>query len=129
MFWIVSFIMILFPQVSFSDEFVQGYMKSDGTYVQGYYRSDPDGTVRDNYSYKGNVNPYTGAVGTDYYRNNPTSQYYDGGGSSQPSYQPYQPYQPTYGSQESTVQSPFVTTPEDGQASGGESSDSSSSDN
>lgn len=122
--------MLLFPQVSFSDEFVQGYMKSDGTYVQGYYRSDPDGTVRDNYSYKGNVNPYTGAVGTDYYRNNPTSEYYDGGGSSQPSYQPYQPYQPTtYGSQESTVQYPLATTPEDGQASGGESSDSSSSDN
>ena len=55
---------------------VNGYYRKDGAYVHSYERSDPNGTVRDNYSYKGNINPYTGAVGTDYYRHSPTSEYY-----------------------------------------------------
>jgi len=57
-------------------EHVNGYMRKNGTYVQGYERSSPNSTVRDNYDYKGNANPYTGKVGSDYYRNNPTSEYY-----------------------------------------------------
>lgn len=57
---------------------VDGYTRSDGTSVSGYYRSDPNGTVQDNYSYKGNVNPSTGEVGTNYYRHSPSSQYYQG---------------------------------------------------
>lgn len=57
-------------------EWVDGYFTRDGRYVPGYYRSDANNTVRDNYTYKGNVNPYTGRPGTNYYRNNPTSQYY-----------------------------------------------------
>lgn len=55
---------------------VNGYTKSNGTYVQGYERSSSNGTVQDNYSYKGNTNPYTGQQGTNYYRDNPTSAYY-----------------------------------------------------
>jgi hypothetical protein len=43
-----------------ADQYVHGYTRSDGTYVQGHYRSSPDGTVTNNYSYEGNVNPYTG---------------------------------------------------------------------
>jgi hypothetical protein len=34
--------------------------------------------VRDNFSYKGNVNPYTGAVGTNRYIHDRTSPYYQG---------------------------------------------------
>jgi len=34
--------------------------------------------VRDNFSYKGNVNPYTGAVGTNRYLHDKTSLYYQG---------------------------------------------------
>jgi len=56
---------------------VNGYLRSDGTYVQGYYRSDPNDTVKDNYSYKGNINPYTGEIGTNYYRDSPSSDYYE----------------------------------------------------
>lgn len=56
---------------------VNGYTRKDGTYVSGYNRSDSNNTVRDNYSYKGNTNPYTGKEGTNHYRNNPTSEYYD----------------------------------------------------
>lgn len=39
---------------------VRGYFRKDGTYVKPHYRSDPNGTVNDNWSTKGNVNPYTG---------------------------------------------------------------------
>lgn len=32
---------------------VNGYYRSDGTYVQGHYRSNPNGLRYDNYSYDG----------------------------------------------------------------------------
>ena len=47
--------------------FVSGYTKSNGTYVPGYYRSCPNSTVTDNYSYQGNINPYTGKRGYNSY--------------------------------------------------------------
>lgn len=43
---------------------VKGYFKKNGTYVQPYYRSDPNKSKFDNYSTKGNINPYTGKKGT-----------------------------------------------------------------
>lgn len=46
------------------DVYVNGYYRSDGTYVQPYYRTRPNRTTLDNYSTKGNVNPYTGQPGT-----------------------------------------------------------------
>lgn len=46
------------------DVWVEGYYKADGTYVQGHYRSDPNSTTSDNYSTRGNQNPYTGQPGT-----------------------------------------------------------------
>jgi hypothetical protein len=67
-----------FTAVAFADQHVHGYMRSNGTYVQPYYRSSPNGIVRDNFSYKGNVNPYTGAVGTNRYIHDKTSPYYRG---------------------------------------------------
>jgi len=45
------------------DTWVRGYVRKDGTYVQGHYRSAPDGNFWNNYSAKGNVNPYTGKKG------------------------------------------------------------------
>ena len=47
--------------------YVRGYTRSNGTYVAPHYRSNPNSSVYDNYSYKGNVNPYTGSVGTNSY--------------------------------------------------------------
>lgn len=47
---------------SWAAEYVQGYYRSDGTYVQPYRRSDPDGNPFNNYSYPGNLNPNTGEV-------------------------------------------------------------------
>lgn len=37
-----------------------GYVKKDGTYVAPSAATNPNGTKVDNYSTKGNVNPYTG---------------------------------------------------------------------
>lgn len=48
-----------------SAEWVNGYLRSDGVYVPGYYRSPANGTPYDNYSTQGNVNPYTGQQGTE----------------------------------------------------------------
>ena len=45
-------------------EHVNAYTKSDGTYVQEHERTRANDTKSDNYSTKGNVNPYTGASGT-----------------------------------------------------------------
>lgn len=41
---------------------VRGYFRRDGTYVRPHYRSVPDGNPYNNWSYPGNVNPYTGKV-------------------------------------------------------------------
>ena len=72
---------LLVLAISFAISFagyVGGYTKSNGTYVKGYYRSDANSTVKDNYSYYGNTNPYTGKVGTNKYKSSYTSDYYDG---------------------------------------------------
>jgi len=45
-----------------ADVWVNGYYKKNGTYVQGYWRSSPDSDPTNNFSYPGNVNPYTGKV-------------------------------------------------------------------
>lgn len=61
-----------------SDTYVQGYTKKDGTYVQGHYRTQSNDTVDDNYSTRGNTNPYNGNSGTkprSY--ENPYKSYFD----------------------------------------------------
>jgi hypothetical protein len=41
----------------------KGYFKSNGTYVQPYYRSSPNSYKWDNWSSKGNINPFNGKKG------------------------------------------------------------------
>ena len=41
-----------------------GYTKSNGTYVAPSHATNPNGTKADNWSTRGNVNPYTGKPGT-----------------------------------------------------------------
>jgi len=43
---------------------VRGYNRRDGTYVAPHYRSQQDSIKSNNWSYKGNVNPYTGKRGS-----------------------------------------------------------------
>lgn len=48
---------------------VRGHFRRDGTYVQPHYRTAPDSTVLNNYSYPGNYNPNTGEIsGGDPYK-------------------------------------------------------------
>ena len=54
---------------------VKGYYRTDGTYVQPHWRSSPNNTTYDNWSTRGNVNPYTGQVGT---RNDDDIRHYRG---------------------------------------------------
>lgn len=42
----------------------KGYTKKSGKYVAPHYKTTPNKTKTDNYSTKGNVNPYTGKEGT-----------------------------------------------------------------
>lgn len=59
-----SLIAILLVSTSaWASEWVNGYTRSDGTYVPGHYRSSPNNTKIDNYSTRGNTNPYTGQRG------------------------------------------------------------------
>ena len=47
-----------------SDVHVSGHYRSDGTYVPPHYRTRQNHVFEDNYSTKGNRNPYTGKEGT-----------------------------------------------------------------
>lgn len=65
---------------------VNGYTRSNGTYVAPHERSAPNSTTYDNYSTKGNTNPYTGQPGT--------KSPYD---NSSPKTSGYNPYNSTSG--------------------------------
>lgn len=75
-----------------ADQYVNGYTRRDGTYVQPHMRSESNNYRYDNYSSHGNSNPYTGEQG--YQRNefsNPPA-YNQGNGLGYPS--PYSnPYE------------------------------------
>jgi hypothetical protein len=78
---LLLFVVVLFVSsagFAFAQVRVHGYTRSDGTYVAPHVRSAPNSTPTDNYTFKGNTNPYTGQQGSDYYRSNPKSPYYDG---------------------------------------------------
>jgi hypothetical protein len=47
-----------------SDHTVRGYTKANGAHVDSYHATNGDSTKNNNYSTKGNVNPYTGKTGT-----------------------------------------------------------------
>lgn len=48
----------------YADVAVSGYYRKNGTYVKPHMRSSPDSSFRNNWSTIGNVNPYTGKIGT-----------------------------------------------------------------
>ena len=68
-----------------ADEYVRGYLRSDGTYVLPHFRSQADGNFWNNYSTSPNINPYTGSIGT---RHSPSysSGLYNNGYNYLPSY-------------------------------------------
>lgn len=63
---LITFLLFMFlftPQYSMAANKVKGYYKKNGTYVQPYQRSKSNESKLDNYSTKGNINPYTGKKG------------------------------------------------------------------
>jgi hypothetical protein len=59
-----------------ADEYVQGHIRRDGTYVEGHWRTERNDTKTDNYSSKPNVNPHTGQRGSvDPYKVDTTPSY------------------------------------------------------
>lgn len=60
----LGFAVVVQIGIAHADEYVNGYTRSNGTYVEPHYRSSPNNTAYDNWSTKGNVNPYTGQEGT-----------------------------------------------------------------
>lgn len=49
--------------VNYNTTSVRGYNRSDGTCVRSHVRTMPNNTNWDNYSTKGNSNPFTGSTG------------------------------------------------------------------
>lgn len=50
--------------VNSSSHSISGHTTKNGTYVAPSHATNPNSTKTDNYSQKGNVNPYTGKQGT-----------------------------------------------------------------
>lgn len=50
-------------QSCLADNYVNGYMRRDGTYLQPHYQTQGDRNPYNNYSTQGNTNPYTGQQG------------------------------------------------------------------
>lgn len=61
---LVAALLVTFSMPAAAQTYVDGYTRKDGTYVQGHWRSDPDNSPYNNYSYPGNTNPYTGKTAT-----------------------------------------------------------------
>ncbi len=59
----LSFIALFIIFEASASNHVSGYTRRDGTYVAPHYRSDANSSRFDNYSTRGNTNPYTGERG------------------------------------------------------------------
>lgn len=80
-----------------SQVWVNGYTRSNGTYVEGHYRTAPDYTINNNWSTVGNVNPHTGKVGTVTRSTTYSSTYYTAPTYTAPTYYSTSTYStPTY---------------------------------
>lgn len=53
---------ICITSICFAQVYVKGYFRKDGTYVAPHFRTDPDNTITNNYSYPGNYNPNSGEI-------------------------------------------------------------------
>jgi hypothetical protein len=47
-----------------SSHYVAPHFNSGGSYTTGHYQTNPNSTQSDNFSTRGNYNPYSGAYGT-----------------------------------------------------------------
>ena len=67
----IFILLLMLSMIPVYAQYVKGYYRDNGTYVQGYHRTNADSSKYNNYSTKGNYNPYTGQTGNvDPYKNN-----------------------------------------------------------
>ncbi|MDO8573296.1 MAG: hypothetical protein Q7R77_00955 [Candidatus Daviesbacteria bacterium] len=62
LFLIISFALANISSVEAAQK-VKGYIKKNGTYVAPHFKTSPNKSKFDNFSTKGNINPYTGKKG------------------------------------------------------------------
>lgn len=87
---ILTAVSILFlSSTASSDESVNGYYRRDGTYVQPHMRSSPNSNTMDNWSTRGNTNPYTGTTGSNSYNQYQPSSIYNNYNGQQSTYGGY----------------------------------------
>lgn len=87
--------------IGYADQNVRGYYKSNGTYVQPYVRSTPDSSYNNNYSVRGNTNPYTGEQGSSSRTYNDKTPEYNNKTYGNPG------YESSYGNSERKSKSPY----------------------
>ena len=80
-------VLLLAATIVEAQVYVRPYVRRDGGHVTGHYRSYADGNFWNNWSTTGNVNPYTGSLGT---------RSYPSYGSSYRSSFDLPPYRPRY---------------------------------
>lgn len=61
---VFAVVAIVLSTAALADNYVRGYTRKDGTYVQPHYRSESNSRSSDNYSSQGNTNPYTNERGS-----------------------------------------------------------------
>ena len=63
-------ILALLATITFANaqgyHYTRGYYRSNGTYVQPHWQTNPDGNIYNNWSTYPNVNPFNGRQGTIY---------------------------------------------------------------
>ncbi len=60
---VTTLLAVFFAIPAEASEHVRGHMRKDGKYVAPHNRTNANKTQRDNWSSKGNTNPYTGKRG------------------------------------------------------------------
>lgn len=61
-------VLMLLSNIAFAgDTYVRPYVRSNGTVVEGHYRTKPDNNYFNNYGSQGNTNPYNGRSGSRSY--------------------------------------------------------------
>ena len=67
----IAIVVALSSTAALAQTRVDGHIRKDGAYVPPHYRTNPDNSLQNNWSTRGNTNPYTGRQGTvDPYRSN-----------------------------------------------------------
>ncbi len=69
-------LLVLTLCVLFASFCYAGDYRKEGAYVVPYNRPKTDSTIRSDYDYKGDVNPYTNKEGYNYYPDIPKNEYY-----------------------------------------------------